>query len=124
MCVRIGSIILPSWQSVSLEYGYTDTFILSISIHDGLPPRDYAAAIKKMVPSIKHLRHSASLWIQITETYGSWYAEEIRRNLIGMGVPYAVTVGAETPLQLRCFSFMPWMDNFCGYCCSFSVNLY
>lgn len=108
MAVRIGNLILADWRALPLSSGWSDTFIFPVSYRAGLPPGDYAQALRRMARPLLQLRRSASLWVP-TDAPGYWFTEELRQRLRGLPLPVAVSAGA--PPTLRDFSFLPWVDR-------------
>ena len=51
-----GSLIFDDWHSFQYEGGWSDTFVLHFSANAGLPPMDYARAIRRLVPPLAKLR--------------------------------------------------------------------
>ena len=110
--VRVGSLLFDDWHSLQLNEGWSDTFVYRILATDGLPPVDYARAVRRVVPPLLKLRHSASLWVTVeSPSGGTWYSEQVRRTLHGISAPVAVTNGLDTPPQLNDFSFCPWTER-------------
>jgi hypothetical protein len=110
--VRVGSLLFDEWQSLLLNGGWSDTFVYRLSANDGLPPVDYARAVRRVVPPLLKLRHSASLWVAVeSPAGGTWYAEQVRRTLHGISAPVAVTNGIGDPPHLNDFSFFPWTER-------------
>lgn len=107
MAVRLGSMVFHAWQSIPVPGGYTDTFQLCIRPDTGLPPRDYAQVIRRMVKPVFPLRKSMSLWVEIEGANGYWYRRELRNSLRGLPCPIAVLNGERVPDD-RDFSFRPW----------------
>ena len=106
MTVCIGKITFSDWKSLQFADGWTDTFIFRMSALTCLPPADYAKFIRRMATPIQRLRRSASIWVQV-DGLGDWYAVEVRRTLIGLKLPFAVTRGEE--IDWLDFSFRPWL---------------
>ena len=112
MPVRVGSLLFDAWHSLPLNGGWSDTFVYRLSSNNGLPPVDYANAVRRVVPPLLKLRHSASLWIAVeSPPGGTWYTEQVRRTLHGISAPVAVTNGICDPPQLNDFSFYPWTER-------------
>jgi hypothetical protein len=110
--VRVGSLLFDDWHSLQLNEGWSDTFVYRILATDGLPPVDYARAVRRVVPPLLKLRHSASLWVTVeSPSGGTWYSEQVRRTLHGISAPVAVTDGLDTPPKLNDFSFCPWTER-------------
>ena len=110
--VRVGSLLFDEWHSLSLNEGWSDTFVYRLCSNDGLPPVDYARAVRRVVPPLLKLRHSASLWVAVeSPPGGTWYPEQVRRTLQGITAPVAVTNGTDTLPQLNDFSFYPWTER-------------
>ncbi len=110
--VRVGSLLFDAWHSLLLNEGWSDTFVYRLSARDGLPPVDYARAVRRVVPPLLKLRHSASLWVAVeSPPGGTWYPEQVRRTLHGISAPVVVTNGLNTPPQINDFSFYPWMER-------------
>ncbi len=109
MTVRIGDVRFDDWESLALPGGWSDTFILQISPGDGLPPGDYACAIRSLASPVLRLRKSASLWVQV-EGEGRWFVQVLREGLRGIKMPVAVTNAYDRP-QLWDFSFSPWTSR-------------
>ena len=102
--VRVGSLLFDDWHSLQLNEGWSDTFVYRILATDGLPPVDYARAVRRVVPPLLKLRHSASLWVTVeSPSGGTWYSEQVRRTLHGISAPVAVTDGLDTPPKLNDF---------------------
>jgi len=105
-------LLFDEWHSLLLNEGWSDTFVYRLSADDGLPPVDYARAVRRVVPPLLKLRHSASLWISVESPPGGiWYPEQVRRTLHGISAPVAVTNGLDVPPQLNDFSFYPWTER-------------
>ena len=112
MPVRVGSLLFDEWHTLALNGGWSDTFVYRLSSNDGLPPVDYANAVRRVIPPLLKLRHSASLWVSVeSPPGGTWYAEQVRRTLHGISAPVAVTNGIGDPPQLNDFSFFPWTER-------------
>lgn len=109
MSVRIGRLFLDDWRSLPLAGGWSDTFIFTMSAAAGLPPREYALLIRRMIPHLAALRRSASLWVQIVDAGGEWYRRVVEQTLRGIRLPYAVTNG-DMPPSAAAFSFRVWTD--------------
>ena len=110
--VRVGSLLFDDWHSLLLKDNWSDTFVYRILATDGLPPGDYARAVRRVVPPLLKLRHSASLWVAVeSPSGGTWYSEQVRRTLHGVSAPVAVTNELDTPPQLSDFSFFPWTER-------------
>jgi len=43
----------------------------------GLPPDDYAQALRKLIWQLNKLRHGASIWVQV-DGPGIWYDPTVR----------------------------------------------
>ena len=109
--VRVGSLLFDEWHSLLLNEAWSDTFVYRLSANDGLPPVDYANAVRRVIPPLLKLRHSASLWVAVeSPAGGTWFAEQVRRTLHGISAPVAVTNGPDAPPQLNDFSFYPWTE--------------
>jgi len=105
-------LLFDEWHSLLLEAGWSDTFVYRLAASDGLPPVDYARAVRRVVPPLLNLRHSASLWVVVeSPSGGTWYPEQVRRTLHGISAPVAVTNGLNTPPQINDFSFYPWTER-------------
>jgi len=112
MPVRVGSLLFDDWHSLLLNKAWSDTFVYRLSSTDGLPPVDYANAVRRVIPPLLKLRHSASLWVAVeSPAGGTWFAEQVRRTLHGISAPVAVTNGIDDPPQLNGFSFYPWTER-------------
>jgi len=112
MLVRVGSLLFDEWHSLSLNGGWSDTFVYRLSSNDSLPPVDYANAVRRVIPPLLKLRHSASLWVSVeSPPGGTWFAEQVRRTLHGISAPVAVTNGLDVSPQLNDFSFYPWTER-------------
>ena len=110
--VRVGSLLFDEWHSLLLNEAWSDTFVYRLSATDGLPPVDYANAVRRVIPPLLKLRHSASLWVAVeSPPGGTWFAEQVRRTLHGISAPVAVTKGNGDPPQLNDFSFYPWTER-------------
>jgi len=110
--VRVGSLLFDEWHSLLLNEAWSDTFVYRLSSNDGLPPVDYANAVRRVIPPLLKLRHSASLWVAVeSPPGGTWFAEQVRRTLHGISAPVAVTNGFDVPPQLNDFSFYPWTER-------------
>ena len=95
--VRVGTSVFHGWTAI--EYppaGWTDTFIFSMQPDAGLPPDDYAEALRKLIGQLNKLRHGASIWVQV-DGPGMWYAKEVRRVLRGVNI-------ADSGYIVRCFT--------------------
>ena len=110
MPVRIGDVRFDGWESLELPGGWSDTFIVSVSPRDGLPPGDYACAIRSLAHPVLKLRKSASLWVRVNGE-GRWFPQVLREGLRGMRLPVAVTNTLEPP-KLWDFSFAPWVSRY------------
>jgi len=105
-------LLFDEWHSLLLNEGWSDTFVYRLSASDGLPPVDYARAVRRVVPPLLNLRHSASLWVVVdSPSGGTWFPEQVRRTLHGISAPVAVTNSLNTPPQLNDFSFYPWTER-------------
>ena len=110
--IRVGSLLFDDWHSLLLDEGWSDTFVYRLLASDGLPPVDYARAVRRVVPPLLKLRHSASLWVTVeSPSGGTWYTEQVHRTLHGISAPVAVTDGLDTPPELNDFSFYPWTER-------------
>lgn len=97
MAVRVGSAIFEDHVSIEIApNNWTDTFILPIHYDRGLPPWDYAEVVKTVMPTLKELRRSASLWVPVMAPE-SWYFEEVKFALHLSSFPIAVTDGRNLP---------------------------
>jgi len=123
MTVRIGKVRFDDWVSLELPGGWSDTFIFRASLTAGLPPADYAGIIRSLLPPVRKLRKSASLWVQCAkprpehnrtaaESWGEgrWFVQEMRQALWGLSAPIAVTADSVEP-HIWDFSFFPWVDQ-------------
>lgn len=104
-------LCFDGWESLQLsDNRWSDTFIRNVSAQDGLPPADYAMAIKQLVNLLVDKggrgRPSASVWVSIQNDKGTWFAKEIKKSLEGVSQPVAVTM-KNTPPRLVDFSFYP-----------------
>jgi len=105
-------LLFDAWHSLLLNDGWSDTFVYRLAASDGLPPVDYARAVRRVVPPLLKLRHSASLWVAVeSSSGGTWYAEQVRRTLHGISAPVAVTNGLDILPRLNDFSFYPWTER-------------
>lgn len=84
---------------------WTDTFFYAISYQDGLPPWDYARALRTNTLILDKYRRGASLWVQV-DSPGKWYLEQVRKELRGLPIAVAVTPKGSEP-ELYDFSFTP-----------------
>ena len=113
MTVRIGKVLFDNWESLELPDGWSDTFIFRLSPTDGLPPADYAQVIRTLIPPVRKLRKSASLWVQVCgkpSREGVWFIQAVRYALWGLPAPFAVTSDSVLP-KIWDFSFYPWVDR-------------
>jgi hypothetical protein len=111
LTVRIGKVLFDDWISLELPDGCSDTFIFRMSVTAGQPPADYARVIRSLIPAVRKLRRSASVWVQIYghDGEGRWFGQAARRSLWGLAVPFAVTDGIHP--QIWDFSYFPWVDR-------------
>jgi hypothetical protein len=107
MTVRIGDMTFADWASLPFEGGWTDTFIFRVSSQACLPPFDYAPLLKRIVAPTRRKRKSASIWVQVVDPPGEWFAAELKRSLHGLHLPFAVTHGER--LDFLDFSLRPWL---------------
>jgi hypothetical protein len=108
MPVRVGASVFHDW--IAIEYppaGWTDTFIFLMQHDAGLPPDDYAEALKKLIWQLNKMRHGASIWVQV-DGPGMWYAKEVRRVLRGMNLAIAVTASGVSQPRLESFNLIPY----------------
>ncbi len=106
--VRVGTSVFHGWAA--FEYppiGWTDTFIFSMQPDAGLPPDDYAQALRKLTWQLNKLRKGASIWVQV-DGPGMWYAKEVRRVLRGLNLAVAVTMSGVSRPALESFSLVPY----------------
>jgi len=106
--VRVGTSVFHGWTA--LEYppaGWTDTFIFSMQHDAGLPPDDYAQALRKLTWQLNKLRKGASIWVQV-DGPGMWYAKEVRRMLRGVNLAIAVTSSGVSHPELESFNLVPY----------------
>jgi len=109
-CIK-HKLCFDDWKSLQLgDNRWSDTFIRRVSAQDGLPPTDYAIAIKQLVNLLVDKdgrgRPSASVWISVQTENGTWFAREIKKSLEGVSQPFAVTM-KDVPPRLVDFSFYP-----------------
>lgn len=107
MPVRVGTSVFQDWRAI--EYppaGWTDTFVFSMQHDAGLPPDDYAEALKKLTGQLIKLRRGASVWVKV-DGPGMWYAREVRRVLRGAPLAVAVTPADVLQPRVESFSFIP-----------------
>jgi hypothetical protein len=108
MPVRVGTSVFYDWKAI--EYppaGWTDTFIFSMKHDAGLPPDEYAEAIKKLIYQLNKLRRGASVWVRVNGP-GTWYAREVRRVLRGTDTAIAVTASDISQPRAESFSMPPY----------------
>ena len=106
MPVHIKGTTFDGLESIEVQPGeWTDTFVFSISYKDGLPPWDYARAVRTKINTLAKYRRGASLWIQV-ESPGRWYLEEVKAALYGLPLATAITRSDHHPV-LTDFSFIP-----------------
>lgn len=83
---------------VSLQFGekWTDTFVLKVYHDKGLPPWDYAEAVRSAVKPLQKGRPGASLWIPVVSP-GSWFCEEFKfaLRIRNLGLAISVTNGID-----------------------------
>ena len=106
--VRVGTSVFHGWTAI--EYppaGWTDTFIFSMQHDAGLPPDDYAQALRKLTWQLNKLRRGASIWVKV-DGPGMWYAKEVRRVLRGVNLAVAVTMSGVSQPELESFYLMPY----------------
>lgn len=103
---RVGTLFFRSWKAFQFGGQWSDTFIFPISYNAGLPPGDYARALRRMSPTLARLRRGASLWVRVETPGGVWFTSEVRRALKGLPLAVAVTAVGEE-LSLADFSFVP-----------------
>ena len=106
--VHVGTSVFHGWTAI--EYppaGWTDTFIFSMQHDAGLPPDDYAQALRKLTWQLNKLRKGASIWVQV-DGPGMWYAKEVRRALRGMPLAVAVTMSGVSQPGLESFNLIPY----------------
>ena len=106
--VHVGTSVFHGWTAI--EYppaGWTDTFIFSMQHDAGLPPDDYAQALRKLTWQLNKLRRGASIWVQV-DGPGMWYAKEVRRALRGMPLAVAVTMSGVSQPELESFNLIPY----------------
>jgi hypothetical protein len=106
--VRVGTSVFHGWTAI--EYppaGWTDTFIFSMQHDAGLPPDDYAQALRKLTGQLNKLRRGASIWVKV-DGPGMWYAKEVRRVLRGVNLAVAVTMSGVSQPGLESFYLMPY----------------
>jgi hypothetical protein len=110
MTVGVGKVRFADWTSLEFPSGCSDTFIFQMSIKAGLPPADYARVIRKLVPAVRKLRTSASVWVQVRGDSGGgkWFIQAVRHALRGLGAPVAVAADSVRP-QIWDFSVYPWL---------------
>ncbi|MBI5964101.1 MAG: MarR family transcriptional regulator [Chloroflexi bacterium] len=92
MTVRIGNVTFPDWVSLPFEDGWSDTFIFRISSLACVPPFYYEEPLHRMASHARSKRSSASIWVQV-DGPGEWFAAEVRKSLVGLALPFAVTRG-------------------------------
>ncbi len=106
MPVHIKGITFDGLESLEVQPSqWTDTFVYSISYKDGLPPWDYARAIRTNISILEKYRRGASLWVQV-DSPGKWYLEQVRKELQGSRIAVAVTQKGIEPGPYD-FSFTP-----------------
>jgi len=106
MTVHIRNILFAGTESLEISPGrWTDTFLCPISYQHGLPPWDYARAVRTKINALAKYRRGASLWIQV-ESPGQWYLEEVKSALYGLPLATAITRRDIRPV-LTDFSFIP-----------------
>lgn len=108
MPVRVGTSVFHEWKA--FEYppaGWTDTFVFWMSHDAGLPPGDYAEALRKLTWELNRLRRGASIWVKV-DAPGSWYGREVRRVLRGTNLAIAVTACDVSQPRVESFSLVPY----------------
>lgn len=114
MAVRVGNATFA--DHVSVEVGpnmWTDTFVYPISYKHGLPPWDYARAVRLFVPTLEKMRKGrATIWVPVEsppDPSGTWYYRSVKQHLQNMGlpIPIAVTQGREHLPAMGDFTFFP-----------------
>lgn len=109
-CIK-HKLCFDGWGSLQLaDNRWSDTFIRRVSAQDGLPPTDYAIAIKQLANQLVDKdgkgRPSASIWVSVQVDKGTWFVREIKKSLEGVSQPTAVTM-KDVPPRLVDFSFYP-----------------
>ena len=98
MAVRVGNVTFA--DHVSVEIGpnmWTDTFVYPISYKHGLPPWNYAKAVRFLAPTLEKMRKgNATIWVPVEappDSSGSWYYRLVKGHLqnMGLSIPIAVT---------------------------------
>jgi hypothetical protein len=107
MSYRLGPDGFAEWRSLPLAGGWSDTFVLPVSVTDGLPPGDVALVVRRLALRLMQRRPNPSVWVALREARGAWYARAVGDGLYGMRVPYVVTQGGELPGEAE-FSRPPW----------------
>jgi len=105
MAVRIGKMTFSDWVSLPFQDGWTDTFIFRISALACIPPFDYAPLVRRMAGHANKKRPGASLWVHV-DSPGEWFVAEVKRSLLGLALPYAVTRAGDE-LKYLDFSIRP-----------------
>ena len=114
MAVRVGNITFA--DHVSVEIGtkmWTDTFVYPISYEHGLPPWDYAKAVRFLAPTLEKMRKgNATIWVPVEappDSSGSWYYRSVKGHLqnMGLSIPIAVTRGREHLPAMGDFTLFP-----------------
>src|SRR5258706_2686308 len=112
MTVRVGNATFDEHVSIEIFPGqWTDTFVYPISYKHGLPPWDYAEAVRLLAPTLQKLRKGgATLWVPVEtapDCKGLWFYRSVKESLMGMPVPVAVTQGRDRLPQIGDFTFFP-----------------
>ena len=113
MTVRVGNATFDDHVSIEVFPGqWTDTFVYPISYKHGLPPWDYAEAVRLLAPTLQKLRKGgATLWVPVEtapDGKGLWFYRSVKESLAwDMPVPVAVTQGRATLPQIGDFTYSP-----------------
>ncbi len=114
MAVRVGNTTFA--DHVSVEIGtkmWTDTFVYPISYEHGLPPWDYASAVRLLAPTLERMRKGrATIWVPVEsppDPSGTWYYRSVKEHLqnMGLSIPIAVTRGREHLPVMGDFTLFP-----------------
>jgi hypothetical protein len=110
MAIKLGPAVFEDHTSLELfPHKWTDTFIFPVRHDRMLPPWSFAEVVKTVIPPLRKLRRSASLWVPVIAP-GKWYCEEVKYALRKVSIPVAVTQGRNLP-QLSDFSKPPGIYN-------------
>ena len=107
MSVQVGKAVFDDHLSIELAPGrWTDTFIMLLQHDRGLPPWDYAEAVRTVARPLSRFRRGASLWVPVGSP-GRWYFEEVKYTLRDFPLALAVTWGRERLPGMGEFNKLP-----------------